>query len=92
MQLRRIVIPNRLGLHARAAAKLVRLANTFRSSIQVSRCDLPARTADAKNILGLLLLAAKQHTEVEMMTEGEDETAAMEALSRLIEEKFGEKE
>lgn len=92
MQLRRIVIPNRLGLHARAAAKLVRLANTFRSSVQVSRCDLPVRSADAKNILGLLLLAATQHTEIEMMTQGIDETAAIEALSQLIEERFGEKE
>ena len=50
------------------------------------------RSADAKNILGLLLLAAPQHTEIEMTTEGSDETAAIEALSRLIEEKFGEKE
>lgn len=92
MELRRIVIPNRLGLHARAAAKLVRLANTFRSSVQVSRCESPHRSADAKNILGLLLLAATQYTEIEIMTEGIDETAAIDALSRLIEEKFGEKE
>ncbi|MBS1809200.1 MAG: HPr family phosphocarrier protein [Acidobacteria bacterium] len=92
MELRRIVIPNRLGLHARAAAKLVRLANTFRSSVQVSRCESPQRSADAKNILGLLLLAATQYTEIEIMTEGIDETAAIDALSRLIEEKFGEKE
>ena len=92
MQLRHIVIPNRLGLHARAAAKLVRLANTFRSSVQVARCDLPQRSADAKNILGLLLLAATQHTEIEMTTDGLDEAAAIEALSQLIAEKFGEKE
>lgn len=92
MELRRIVIPNRLGLHARAAAKLVRLANTFHSSVQVARCDLPQRNADAKNILGLLLLAATQHTEIEMLIEGIDEREAMEALSGLIAEKFGEKE
>ena len=92
MQLRRIVIPNRLGLHARAAAKLVRLANSFRSSVQLSRCDAPTRTADAKNILGVLLLAATQHTEIEMLTNGDDEEVAIEALSRLIEEKFGEQE
>lgn len=92
MQVRRLIIPNRLGLHARAAAKLVRLANTFHSSVQVSRCEPPKRSADAKNILGLLLLAAPQHTEIEMTTAGSDETAAIEALSRLIEEKFGEKE
>ncbi len=92
MQLRRIVIPNRLGLHARAAAKLVRLASSFRSSVQLARCDVPTRTADAKNILGVLLLAATQHTEIELLTEGEDEDVAIEALSRLIEEKFGEQE
>lgn len=92
MQSRRIVIPNRLGLHARAAAKLVRLANTFRSSVQLSRCDASARTADAKNILGVLLLAATQHTEIEVLTNGDDEEVAIEALSRLIEEKFGEQE
>jgi phosphocarrier protein len=92
MQSRRIVIPNRLGLHARAAAKLVRLANSFRSSVQLARCDVPTRTADAKNILGVLLLAATQHTPIELMTDGDDEEAAIEALSRLIEDKFGEQE
>ncbi len=92
MQSRRIVIPNRLGLHARAAAKLVRLASSFRSSVRLARCDQPTRAADAKNILGVLLLAATQHTEIELQTDGEDEEAAIEALSRLIEEKFGEQE
>jgi phosphotransferase system HPr (HPr) family protein len=92
MQLRRIIIPNRLGLHARAAAKLVRLANSFRSSVRLARCDAPTRAADAKNILGVLMLAATQHTTIELLTEGEDEAAAIEALSRLIEEKFGEQE
>lgn len=92
MQIRRIVIPNRLGLHARAAAKLVRLASSFRSSVQIARCDVPTRSADAKHILGVLLLAATQHTEIEMTTEGHDEEAAIEALSRLIEDKFGEQE
>lgn len=92
MQLHRIVIPNRLGLHARAAAKLVRLANTFCSSVQLSRCDAPRRAADAKNILGVLLLAATQNTEIEILTEGDDEDAAIKALSRLIEDKFGEQE
>ena len=92
MQIRRIVIPNRLGLHARAAAKLVRLASSFRSSVQLARCDVPTRTADAKHILGVLLLAATQHTEIEMTTKGDDEEMAIEALSRLIEDKFGEQE
>ncbi|MBL8205974.1 MAG: HPr family phosphocarrier protein [Blastocatellia bacterium] len=92
MQLCRIVIPNRLGLHARAAAKLVRLANTFCSAVQLSRCDVPTRSADAKHILGVLLLAATQHTEIEIMAEGDDEEIAIKALSRLIEDKFGEQE
>ena len=92
MQIRRIVIPNRLGLHARAAAKLVRLASSFRSTVQLARVDSPKRSADAKNILGVLLLAATQRTEIEIVTEGDDAEAAIEALSRLIEEKFGEQE
>jgi phosphocarrier protein HPr len=92
MQTRRIVIPNRLGLHARAAAKLVRLACSFRSKVHLARLDAPTRSADAKHILGVLLLAATQHTEVEMTTEGDDEEIAIEALSRLIEDKFGEQE
>jgi phosphocarrier protein HPr len=92
MQTRRIVIPNRLGLHARAAAKLVRLASSFRSTVQLSRLESPKRSADAKHILGVLLLAATQHTEIEMMAQGDDEEAAIEALSRLIEDKFGEQE
>ena len=92
MQIRRIVIPNRLGLHARAAAKLVRLASSFRSTVQLSRLDSPTRSADAKHILGVLLLAATQHTKIEIVTEGDDEETAIEALSRLIEDKFGEQE
>lgn len=92
MQQRRIIIPNRLGLHARAAAKLVRLANTFDSSITLSRCDEAAKNADAKSILGLLLLVATQHTEIEMAAQGADESAALEALCQLIEGKFGERE
>ncbi len=92
MQQRRIIIPNRLGLHARAAAKLVRLANTFDSSITLSRCDATAKNADAKSILGLLLLVATQHTEIEMAADGRDESAALAALCQLIEEKFGERE
>ena len=92
MQRRRIIIPNRLGLHARAAAKLVRLANTFDSSITLSRCDETAKNADAKSILGLLLLVATQHTEIEMAAQGADEAAALAALCQLIEGKFGERE
>lgn len=92
MQLCKLTIPNRLGLHARAAAKLVRLANTFESGARVIRCDAPEKQADAKSILGILMLAATQNTTVELVTEGLDEVAAMDALRGLIESKFGEKE
>ncbi len=89
---RRIIIPNRLGLHARAAAKLVRLANTFESSVQLVRCDSPEKTVDAKSILGILMLAATQHTEVELIVAGSDETEAITALCELIKNNFGEPE
>jgi len=92
MQQRRITIKNRLGLHARAAARLVRLANSFHSETSLARYDSRERKTDARSVLGVLLLAAVQHTELELVTEGEDEVAAMEALCRLIEEKFGEAE
>lgn len=92
MQLRRLMIPNRLGLHARAAAKLVRLANTFQCSVSLARCDVPSKIADAKSIFGLLMLAATQNTEIQIITEGQDEIVALNALSHLIEERFGEKE
>jgi phosphocarrier protein HPr len=89
---RRIIIPNRLGLHARAAAKLVRLANSYESSVQILRCDLPEKIVDAKSILGILMLAATQQTEIELSVNGSDETEALEALSQLIQNKFGEPE
>ena len=89
---RRIIIPNRLGLHARAAAKLVRLANSYTSSVQLLRCDSPEKKVDAKSILGILMLAATQHTEIELSVDGSDETEALEALCQLIQNKFGEPE
>jgi phosphocarrier protein HPr len=90
MQQRTVTIKNRLGLHARAAAQLVRLAGSFHSNVQLARRDERAQMADAKSILGVLMLAATQHTELEIVTEGADETAAMDALCALIEDKFGE--
>ena len=89
---RSIIIPNRLGLHARAAAKLVRLANCYQSSVQILRCDSPEKTVDAKSILGILMLAATQHIEIELIVDGADETEAMTALCQLIQNKFGELE
>ncbi len=90
MQQRTMIISNRLGLHARAAAKMVRLANGFESEILLARSDIRQRTVDAKSIISLLLLAASQGTMIELIIDGSDETDAMEALCRLIEEKFGE--
>jgi phosphocarrier protein len=84
---REIQINNRLGLHARAAARFVHAANGFRSKISVSR---DGRTMDGKSILGILLLAASQGTWLEVTAEGEDEVAAMEALVRLVSSGFGE--
>jgi phosphocarrier protein HPr len=88
-------ITNRLGLHARAAAKLVKLANSFRCDVMLARvepgADRPAPgPVDAKNIFGILLLAASRGAVVEVTTEGADEVEAMEAVRKLIEDKFGE--
>jgi phosphotransferase system HPr (HPr) family protein len=90
MQHRTVTIKNRLGLHARAAARLVRLAGGFRSQVQLTRCDARQKAVDAKSIFGVLMLAATQDTELEIVIEGADEEAAMTALCALIEDKFGE--
>jgi phosphocarrier protein len=82
-----IVISNKLGLHARASAKLTKLAGSFRSEVHLSR---NARRVNAKSIMGVMMLAAGLGSEVEIETEGEDEQAAMDALRALIEGKFGE--
>lgn len=86
---RRVVIINRLGLHARAAAKLVRAAGAFRSHIRLERADGSA-TADAKSILSVLMLAAARGTELKVVAEGADEEQAIEAVCALIEDGFGE--
>ena len=85
---REVEIVNRLGLHARAAAKMVHLAAGFSSSIQVAK---DGSTVDGKSILGLLLLAAAQGSTVTLRCEGEDEAAAMAALVDLVENRFEEK-
>ena len=82
-----ITISNKLGLHARASAKLTKLAGSFRSEVHLSR---NARRVNAKSIMGVMMLAAGLGSEVEIETEGEDEQAAMDALRALIEGKFGE--
>jgi phosphocarrier protein len=84
-----IQIVNRLGLHARAAARLVHAANRFQSRITVSR---EGSKVDGKSILGLLTLAAARGTRLRLTADGSDEEAALEELSRLIRNRFGEDE
>lgn len=78
---------NRLGLHARAAARFVHVANRYRSRITLSR---DTRTMDGKSILGILLLAAGPGTVLRLSADGEDEGAAIDALSDLVGSRFGE--
>ena len=84
-----ITISNKLGLHARASAKLTKLAGSYRSEVHLSR---NGRRVNAKSIMGVMMLAAGMGTEVEIETEGEDEQTAMDGLRALINDKFGEGE
>ncbi|HRD97303.1 MAG: HPr family phosphocarrier protein [Rubrivivax sp.] len=84
-----ISISNKLGLHARASAKLTKLAGTFKSDVHLSR---NTRRVNAKSIMGVMMLAAGVGSEVEIETDGVDEQAAMDALVALIQNKFGEGE
>ena len=85
----RIRISNKLGLHARASAKLTKLAGGFVSDIHLSR---NSRRVNAKSIMGVMMLAAGLGSEIEIEASGADEQAAMDALCRLVETKFGEGE
>jgi len=82
-----ISINNKLGLHARASAKLTKLAGGFASDVFLSR---NGRRVNAKSIMGVMMLAAGLGSEIEIETDGEDEQAAMVALRELIDGKFGE--
>jgi phosphocarrier protein len=82
-------IENQLGLHARAAARLVRLTSGFESDIKLSRVDSDQRI-DAKSILGILLLAAAKGTQLRFTFDGADEEAAAERVLALIRNRFGE--
>ncbi|HWV38029.1 MAG TPA: HPr family phosphocarrier protein [Vulgatibacter sp.] len=84
---RTFTIVNRLGLHARAAAKLVQTANRFRSETTISR---DGRLANAKSIMGVLMLAAPQGSEVVVRAQGPDAAEVVAALGELIEAGFGE--
>ncbi len=87
MTTRTCVIRNRLGLHARAAAKFVHLAARYTSQIRVSR---EGRTMDGKSIMGILLLAAAPGASIVITADGPDEAEAADALCRLVEGGFGE--
>jgi phosphocarrier protein HPr len=89
MQERVVTIANRLGLHARAAARLVQCAAKFTSTVELERQDT-GQTVDGKSILSVLLLAASSGTRLIIKTDGADEERAMDAIAELIEKKFGE--
>lgn len=86
-QIRKLKITNELGLHARAAAKIVALAAQYRSALFIRKDD---QEADGASILSILALACPKGTEIEVKTRGEDSEALMEALGLLFEQKFGE--
>lgn len=87
MVTREVTVPNRLGLHARAAAKFVHAAARYTSKVRVSR---DTRTMDGKSIMGVLLLAAGQGTTIAIAAEGPDEVEAVDALVALVQSGFGE--
>ena len=98
---RKLVVKARLGLHARAAAKLVRLASGFQSKVVLRRLDgnagagsnaITNDSVDAKSILSVLMLAATCGTQLEASAEGIDEEAALNAIDELFSEGFGEVE
>ncbi|MDM7462404.1 MAG: HPr family phosphocarrier protein [Tepidimonas taiwanensis] len=86
---RTVTISNKLGLHARASAKLTKLAGGFQCEVWLSR---NGRRVNAKSIMGVMMLAAGLGATVEVETDGPDEQAAMEAIVALIDDKFGEGE
>jgi len=89
MQKRDIEIVNKLGLHARASAKLTQLATSFMCEVNLER---NGRRVNAKSIMGVMMLAAGKGVIIQIETDGEDETAAMDGLVALIVDKFGEGE
>jgi phosphocarrier protein HPr len=89
MQQREIEIVNKLGLHARASAKLTQLASQFTAEVWIAR---EGRKVNAKSIMGVMMLAAAKGSLVAIETDGTDEIPAMAALVALIGEKFGEGE
>ena len=87
MTSRTVAVVNRLGMHARAAARFVHLATRFQSRVRVAR---DGREMDGKSIMGILLLAAACGSTLSISTEGADEEDALEALTSLVQSGFGE--
>ena len=89
MQKRSVKIVNKLGLHARASAKLTQVASKYKSQVFLAR---NGRRVNAKSIMGVMMLAAGIGSTVELETEGPDEADAIDALEKLFADKFGEGE
>ena len=87
MTSRTVVVVNQLGMHARAAAKFVRIATRYQARVRVAR---EAREMDGKSIMGILLLAAARGTSITISAEGADEDEAVQALVALVASGFGE--
>jgi phosphocarrier protein len=87
MKEKKIIIKNKLGLHARAAAKIVTLTNKYNSKIKIVN---GAKIADAKSIMKILMLAAPKGTEILISASGKDEDLAIKNLEKLFNEKFDE--
>jgi len=84
-----VTIVNKLGLHARAAAKFVTLASSFASDIKLGR---NGQEVNGKSIMGVMMLAASKGTDIRLIADGSDEHEAIEKLTELIENRFGEAE
>ncbi|HEX6002789.1 MAG TPA: HPr family phosphocarrier protein [Burkholderiales bacterium] len=89
MQQREVEIVNRLGLHARASARLTQVAGQFKSDVWLSR---NGRRVNAKSIMGVMMLAAAKGSRIIIETHGPDETAALSALAGLVADRFGEED
>jgi phosphocarrier protein HPr len=84
-----VTISNRLGLHARASAKLTKLAGSFQCDVHMAR---NGRRVNAKSIMGVMMLAAGMGSDVEVETDGPDEQRALDAIVAMIHDRFGEGE
>lgn len=86
---RTVLIVNKLGLHARAAARLVTLASKFECDVRVRK---DGREVSGKSIMGVMMLAAAKGTEITLIAEGQDAAQALDELARLVADRFGEDE